>query len=172
MEQGIPPEWAEMFRGKTYDELLRLDPPNGLDEEAKDRFWEAWGNAAEAAEQKQQLPFANQAAAENADSACSNSTRGEQEQPARGTPLPPLSIPAGPLDVQLERQIALCGGIIEHLAYYVARCDTEPYNCNQFMDRIVSMMDSSANAAKVAGRLRGSYKKSPVSERSNKALRT
>jgi hypothetical protein len=81
--------------------------------------------------------------------------------PERG-PLPPLTIPAGPLDVLLERQIALCGGIIDHLAHYVARYDTDPYNCNNFMDRIVSMMNSSANAAKVAGRLRGSYQKRPA----------
>ena len=64
-------------------------------------------------------------------------------------------MPEGSTDVLLERQIATCVGIIDHLAHYVARNDTDPYNCNNFMDRIVSMMNSSANVAKMVGRLRG-----------------
>lgn len=175
MAQEFPAEWAEMFKGKTYDELLKLESPDGLEEDEEDRFWEAWGNAAEAAEQEQQqVRLEDEKAASEAARSTSTTEVPEEdrEKPARGTPLPPLTIPAGPLDVQLQRQIALCGGIIEHLAHYVTRYDTEPYNCNNFMDRIVSMMNSSANAAKIAGRLRGSYKKdSATGPRSSGALR-
>ena len=55
----------------------------------------------------------------------------------------------------LERQVAACVGIIDHLAHYVGRNDTETYSCNNFMERIASLMNSSATVAKMVSRYRG-----------------
>src|SRR5436305_90536 len=43
----------------------------------------------------------------------------EPEQPAIS-----FAIPEGRTDVLLDRQIASCAGIIEHLAHYIARYDS------------------------------------------------
>jgi hypothetical protein len=56
----------------------------------------------------------------------------------------------------LERQIASCAGLIEHIAHYIARHDSAIDACGNFMERMASLMNSSANAAKMVGRLRGS----------------
>ena len=151
MNRNIPPEWAAMFKDKTGDELIALKPPPGLSEDDEVRFRIATGYAA--LQRK-----ANGLDREEAPPP--QKTRDEEIPPVSErrpkNPLPPLTIPEGSTDVLLDRQIATCVGLIDHLAHYVARYDTDHYNCNNFMERIVSMMNSSANVAKMVGRLRGS----------------
>ncbi len=55
----------------------------------------------------------------------------------------------------LERQIAYCGALIEEIADYVMRDDTEVHACYGFIDRVSSLIQSSAAAGTVIGRLRG-----------------
>jgi hypothetical protein len=55
----------------------------------------------------------------------------------------------------LERQIAYCGALIEDIADYVMRDDTEVHACYGFIDRVSSLIQSSAAAGTVIGRLRG-----------------
>jgi len=69
-------------------------------------------------------------------------------------PLPPLMIPTGPVDVLLEKQIASCAGLIEQISYYIAHDTTPPADCVNFMDRIASLMNSSATVGKRIGKLR------------------
>jgi hypothetical protein len=72
----------------------------------------------------------------------------------RDSPLP-FAIPSGKTDALLDRQIASCAGIIEHLAHYIGRYPTAVETCTKFMDRIGLLMNASAEAAIASGRLRG-----------------
>jgi hypothetical protein len=67
----------------------------------------------------------------------------------------PFVIPDGTADALLEKQIASCAGLIQHIAHYIARYDSAIDTCNNFMDRISALMRSSAEVGKVVGRLRG-----------------
>jgi hypothetical protein len=79
-----------------------------------------------------------------------------EESRANTTPsLPPLVIPEASTDVLLERQIASCAGLIEHIAHYIARNDSAISVSSNFMERIASLMNSSATAAKMVSRYRG-----------------
>ena len=51
--------------------------------------------------------------------------------------------------------IGTCAALIGNIANYIARNDTATNVCFPFMDRISSLLSSSAAAAKVVGQLRG-----------------
>jgi hypothetical protein len=67
----------------------------------------------------------------------------------------PLEIPKGNAADLLERQIGTCAALIGNIADYIARNDSNPDVCFPFMDRISSLLSSSATAARVVGQLRG-----------------
>jgi hypothetical protein len=71
-------------------------------------------------------------------------------------PLPPLVIPEANTDILLDRQVASCAGLIEHIAHYIARHDGPLEVHGNFMERMAGLMNASANVAKMVGRLRGS----------------
>lgn len=70
-------------------------------------------------------------------------------------PAQPLEIPKGNVADLLEHQIGMCSALIENIANYVAQNETATDVCFPFMDRISSMLSSSAAAARVVGQLRG-----------------
>jgi hypothetical protein len=79
-----------------------------------------------------------------------------QKQPVELLPPQPgLVIPEGNVADLLERQVGICAALIGNIADYVARNDTSTEVCFPFMDRISSMLTSSATAARVVGQLRG-----------------
>lgn len=176
-DNQIAPEWVALFQGKTAAEITETRMPASLSDEEAFRFREYQIDRADEEAAREdgkpyvpRVPLAQLYAAKPAreksspygdtadalDHGYGFETGCETSQATAADPLPPLVVPNGSTDVLLDRQIALCGGIIEHLAHYVTRYDTDPHNCNNFMDRIVSMMNSSANVAKMVGRLRGS----------------
>ena len=67
----------------------------------------------------------------------------------------PLEIPKGNAADLLEQQIGTCAALIGNIANYVAHNDTHADVCLPFMDRIASLLSSSATAARVVGQLRG-----------------
>jgi hypothetical protein len=178
MEQETSPNWAQAFVGKSEREVWAVPMPEGLSTHDKNRFLDAKQNAAFAARGRAERQALEALAAEAAKTrgygddeedeedtddtkAASNalpSPTGEPERSARDlTPLPQISlvIPNGSTDVLLDKQIAACAGLIEHMTHYIARTDSAIDACTNFMDRICSMMKSSAEVAKVVGRLRG-----------------
>ena len=70
-------------------------------------------------------------------------------------PPTPLVRPAGDAAQQLEHQLGTCSALIGTIADYIASSSSHPDICLNFMDRITSMMRSSAAAGKVVGKLRG-----------------
>ena len=66
-----------------------------------------------------------------------------------------LAIPHGSAAELLERQIATCAALIADMADFVANPGTAPEVCFPFMDRISTLLASSASAARVVGQLRG-----------------
>jgi len=152
--------------------------PEGLSPRDKNRFQDAKQNAAFAARRRAERQALQALAVEVAKTrgfdgdeddeedaddpeAVSNvlpsPTGGPEPSPKDSTPLSqiPLVIPNGNTDVLLDKQIAACAGLIEHMTHYIARTDSAIDACTNFMDRICSMMKSSAEVAKVVGRLRG-----------------
>lgn len=153
MDQQIPPEWAQLFEGKTHDEILATAQPDGLSPEDQARFERALYAASDAA-----LAAELQAGRRAREELAHLATQIAAAEPVTeaAPPFPPLVIPKASTDVLLERQIASCAGLIERMAHYIA-CDDRPPEARwNFMERIASLMNSSANAAKMVGRLRGS----------------
>lgn len=74
-------------------------------------------------------------------------------EPPRAPP-PPLVVPDGNVADLLEKQVAICAGLIGNIAEFVAG-NTLPENCFPFMDRIARLMSSSAKAGRTIGQLRG-----------------
>jgi hypothetical protein len=153
-------KWAQAFEGKSEQAIWALKAPNDLSEEDEARFHELREAAALATRHRTEREILQ----ELEDSG--RKIRGNEEDfggtiagPASTTsqkkPLPPLVIPVGPLDTLLEKQIASCSGLIEQIAYYIAHDTTLPNDCINFMERIASLMTSSAGVAQVVGRLRG-----------------
>jgi hypothetical protein len=157
MNQQIPPEWAHLFEGKTRTEILKTPQPpdlSSLDSTRFERAVYAAASASLAAELKADKE--RRALEELASLAAQPAAAATEPVRAPAPPLPPLVIPEASTDVLLERQIASCAGLIEHIAHYIARHDSAIDACGNFMERMASLMNSSANAAKMVGRLRGS----------------
>jgi hypothetical protein len=74
-------------------------------------------------------------------------------EPPRAPP-PPLVVPDGNVADLLEKQVAICAGLIGNVAEFIAG-DARPENCFPFMDRIARLMSSSAKAGRTIGQLRG-----------------
>jgi len=77
--------------------------------------------------------------------------------PAAKPDEPPATALCSPEDTAriLERQLASCATLIEALTAYVMRDDSTVESCYGFLDRISALLESSASAGKVVGRLRG-----------------
>lgn len=158
-------EWVSGFQGKAEAEILTAPLPEGISDEDAFRFralQELAGaearrskeDAAEAARVSREQALLQQAARSLA-VAQALQPEAEDTVAVPAQPQIPFAIPEGKTDALLEKQIASCAGIIEHLAHYIARYDSAVETCNQFMDRISVMMRSSAEAALAVGRLRG-----------------
>ena len=147
-------EWTQSFQGLEEAGILTVRLPADIPDEQAFRFRSLQEEAARAARRKK-----GEALLQPATPASSGEDALSPEAEALRTipPQPPLlfAIPQGKTDALLDRQIASCAGIIEHLAHYIGRYDSAVETCNQFMDRISSMMRSSAEVALAAGRLRG-----------------
>lgn len=76
------------------------------------------------------------------------------EPEAPRPPPPPLIVPDGNVADLLEKQVAICAGLIGNVAEFIAG-DARPENCFPFMDRIARLMSSSAKAGRTIGQLRG-----------------
>jgi hypothetical protein len=157
-------EWVNGFEGKTEAEILTAKLPPGIsDEEAfgyRALQEEAGRKSREQALLREALQEVSRAAALQPYNPTAKGLVAETEPEAGALAVHPearipFAIPEGKTDVLLEKQIASCAGIIEHLAHYIARYDSAVETCNEFMDRISVMMRSSAEAALVVGRLRG-----------------
>jgi hypothetical protein len=154
MEQhDIPPEWAQLFEGKTCGQIMALSTPPEITPAENARFERALTAAANAAnlvdiEARKAL------------------LRAPEETPSHlivhpphcdvePAPSPPLVIPEASTDVLLERQIASCAGLIEHIIHRIARRESPLEAEANFMDRMASLMNSSATLARAVGRYRG-----------------
>jgi hypothetical protein len=169
-----PREWRKAFENKTESELEALTPPPGL----PTVFLKMWrrerdealagvrppASRTEEPEQpeddedaeKQQLSFSKERdALEAALTALENDTSGAPAGPRAQPAQSPLEIPRGNAADLLEQQIGTCAALIGNIANYVAHSDTEANVCLPFMDRIASLLSSSATAARVVGQLRG-----------------
>jgi len=174
MERETLPKWAQAFVGKSEREIWAVPMPEGLSTADKNRFQDAKQNAAFAARRRAERQALQALAVEVAktrgfdgkndaddtepvSSVLPSPTGGPEPSPKDSTPPAqiPLVIPNGNTDVLLDKQIAACAGLIEHMTHYIARTDSAIDACTNFMDRICSMMKSSAEVAKVVGRLRG-----------------
>jgi len=157
-------EWVSGFEGKTEAEILTARLPEGISDEESFRFRDLQEEAGRKAREQALLQQAVKDLA-GAERLQPRGGAGEEtfefgESGASCLALPgdsriPFAIPEGKTDALLDRQIASCAGIIEHLARYIGRYDTAAEICNQFMDRISTMMKSSTEAALAVGRLRG-----------------
>jgi hypothetical protein len=157
MDQQIPPEWAHLFEGKTRTEILKTPQPPGLSPMDSTRFERAVYAATSASLAAELKADKERRALEKLASLAAEPAAAAAEPMTAPAPsLPPLVIPQASTDVLLERQIASCAGLIEHIAHYIARHDSAIDACGNFMERMASLMNSSANVAKMVGRLRGS----------------
>lgn len=161
-------EWVGSFEGKDEQGIFDLPLPEGLSDEDCFRFrslqQEAMAAARESAQRTREnavlqraeveLAAAGQLQVQTVAEDCGRQPEGGR-QIVPPAPLLPFAIPYGSTDKLLDKQIASCAGIIEHLAHYIGRYDSAVETCNQFMDRISLMMRSSAEAAIAVGRLRG-----------------
>ena len=153
-------EWRKSFENKTELELDAMEPPPGLPTELRD-MW--------ASERAKALVRALGARAEAEDariaqeksvleSALTPLEHGTPEVPAplqvMAAPFP-LEIPKGNAADLLEQQIATCAALIGNVANFVAHSETPAHECFPMMDRIASLLSSSATAARVVGQLRG-----------------
>lgn len=152
--EEIQQEWLKSFENKTEAELYRMRPPPDLTDELEELWqYDRGGVLLELDRQK--------AAARKTEKMASlEATMAALESRAAGTQAPfaptvPLEIPKGNAADLLERQIGTCAALIGNLADYIARNDTPTDVCFPFMDRISSLVSSSATAARVVGQLRG-----------------
>ena len=153
-------EWVNGFKGMGEEEILTTPLPPDLSDEACFRFRSLQQEAGARARDSEQLQLLKKAERQVAVAARLQPEVAEPSRPSPAVVQPaqppiPFAIPEGRTDVLLDRQIASCAGIIEHLAHYIARYDSAAETCNKFMDRISVMMKSSADAALAVGRLRG-----------------
>ncbi|MFL6690018.1 MAG: hypothetical protein ACJ8IR_07530 [Alphaproteobacteria bacterium] len=171
METDQEKEWALFFRGKSAEAISALDPPHGLSEQEQLRFIDLQANAGEKARRaaERELQWKREEEARkirkdddnlvdlNLAAARANPFINPDIKllPPPAEPALPFTIPEGSADVLLEKQIGSCAGLIEHVARYIARNDSAIDACTNFMERIGSMMKSSAEVAKVVGRFRG-----------------
>jgi len=143
-----------LVRGEKPRRDIGNAQPDGLSpaEQAKfERAVYAASDAALAAE----LQAGRRALEELANLAAQSVAEVPEPMTEPASPRPPLVIPEGNTDVLLDRQIACCAGLIERMAHYIA-CDDRPTEARwNFMERMASLMNSSANVAKMVGRLRG-----------------
>ena len=155
-------EWVNGFEGMDEEEILTTPLPPNLSDEACFRFRSLQQEAGARARDSEELELMEKTQRQVAIAAGLQPGRAGASEPPPGLtvvrpqqPAIPFAIPEGKTDALLERQIASCAGIIEHLAHYIARYDSAVETCNQFMDRISTMMRSSAEAGLAVGRLRG-----------------
>jgi hypothetical protein len=159
-------EWAKAFQGQDERGILAVPLPPNLSDAQCFRFRSLQDEAARKARSSKAL--LQKAMAEVSVAARLNpiSETAPARELAEAEPVPsrqvapaepriPLKIPNAKTDVLLDKQIASCAGIIEHLAHYIGRYDTAVETCTKFMDRIGLLMKSSSEAALAAGRLRG-----------------
>jgi hypothetical protein len=151
-------EWLKSFENKTESEIKALSAPPGLStaslmmwcrvrEAALDRF--------QPLSEEETLFTEEKRACEATLTALENDTS-QMEACAGVLPSqPPLEIPKGNAADLLEQQIGTCAALIGNIANYVAHNDTHADVCLPFMDRIASLLSSSATAARVVGQLRG-----------------
>lgn len=157
-------EWRKSFKNKTESELTDMLPPPGLAPEV----FAAWCREQEAAlvrlrsglplQDDEELPGADEPppdhrAAFEAALGALEAAAGAREPSV--LPARPLDIPKGSAADLLEQQIATCSALIGNIASHIARDDTDASVCFPFMDRIASLLTSSAAAARVVGQLRG-----------------
>ena len=129
---------------RERDEALALAHPPAVEPEDE-------GDAEE-----EQLSFSKERdALEAALTALENDTSGAPAAPRVQPAQLPLEIPNGSAADLLEQQIGTCAALIGNIANYVAHSDTHTDVCLPFMDRIASLLSSSATAARVVGQLRG-----------------
>ena len=162
MEKHAPNAWAKSFEGKSEADIWRVMPPSDLPAGELAKFKNAQSDAAAIARTAEQAGKLKSLEADLAKTAKQiGYDRGAQQEPqpndeTRGaSALPRLVIPTGPVDTLLEKQIAACAGLIEQVAFYIAHDTTPPDACVNFMDRIASLMNSSATVGKMIGHLRG-----------------
>jgi hypothetical protein len=169
MEIDQEKEWALFFRGRSAEAISALAPPDGLSEQEQLRFIDLQANAAEkarrAAERELQWKREDEARKIRKDDFADLNLAAARANPfinpdikllpPPAEPAIPFAIPEGSADVLLEKQIGSCAGLIEHVARYIARNDSAIDACTNFMERIGSLMKSSAEVAKVVGRFRG-----------------
>jgi len=161
-------EWAKAFEGQDERRILAVRLPPNLSDAQCFRFRSLQEEAARKARSSKEQALLRKALDEVGVAARLNpiaetapaSELAEAEpipsrQMAPAEPRIPFRIPDARTDVLLDKQIASCAGIIEHLAHYIGRYDTAVETCNKFMDRIGLLMRSSSEAALAAGRLRG-----------------
>jgi hypothetical protein len=74
----------------------------------------------------------------------------EPDRPVFG----PLIMPTGDAAQLLENQLSSGAALVGYLAQYIARDNTHTGVCLDFMERMTSMMNASANVGKVVSRLR------------------
>ena len=162
MDKRMPSSWAEAFEGKNVEAIWRVMPPSDLPPSELAKFKNAQSDAAaiaRTAEQANKLKSLESGLAKTAkqighDGGVQGAVPPDTESRAASA-LPPLVIPAGSVDTLLEKQIAACAGLIEQIAFYIAHDTTPPDACVNFMDRIASLMNSSATVGKMIGHLHG-----------------
>jgi len=164
-----PAEWLKSFENKTESELEAMSVPPGLpllyaNMWQRDRAaalarlrptpaLEAEDDESEDDKIKGGIPLAEKLAFEAAVSALENN--GLPPPRKTGEQSRPLEIPRGNVADLLEHQIGMCAALIGNIANYVAHNETATDVCFPFMDRISTMLSSSAAAARVVGQLRG-----------------
>jgi len=183
MGDPMPREWEKLLEGQSLLRIIRFEPPAHLSEDEwvafsnarfawfDERFAKLKATAKQSNIGEQRSRLLGLLAArteqlaksppmeESKEVAHLGDGKSVAEQcvllPRAGPLVPPMVIPKGSSDELLERQIATASGLIEHLAYYVARADTDPGVCMGFVARMAALMKSSAENGAVVGKLRG-----------------
>jgi hypothetical protein len=75
-------------------------------------------------------------------------------------PHEPLVRPTGDAAALLEHQLASGAALMDYIAHFIARPDTDPGTCISFMDQMSSLLGANAQIGKVIGRLRGQVSES------------
>lgn len=154
MEKHAPNPWVKSFEGKSEADIWRVMPPSDLPAAELAEFKNAQSDAAVIARTAEQAGKLNSLEADLAKMArqigCDRDAQQEHPDNERrvASALPPLVIPTGPVDTLLEKQIAACAGLIKQVTFYIAHVTTPPDACVNFMDRIASLMNSSATVGK------------------------
>ena len=163
-----PPQWRKVLESSTESELETMEMPPGLPG-AMARLWQRDREDALA----RFRPPAAIADTENSgvdeprerslsderralEAALSALESDELSRPAavQSEPSQQLEIPKGSVADLLERQIGICAALIGNVADHVAHDPSDPSRYH-LMDRVSSMLSSSATAARVVGQLRG-----------------